>query len=136
MNRKLGILLHISVIVVLLLAAAPRVAVYAAQAVPREKTLIIGFEGGPAQAPENAGLNATALNSQGIHQVMIESLYVLNYQTGEAVPWLASGPEKWNSDYTAFDIPLRAGVEWNDGVAFTADDVVFSLNMFNAHSSL
>src|SRR5215813_10409401 len=125
----------IVVVLVLLIGMSARTPVYAAD-VPRDKTLIIGFEGGPAQAPENFGLNATANNSQGVHQVMIESLYVLNYQTGKAVPWLAADAEKWNSDYTAFDIPLRKGVTWNDGQPFTADDVVFSLKMYKANPSL
>src|SRR4051812_48772397 len=64
--------------------------------VQREKTLIIGFEGGPAAAPENFGLNPASLNSQGVHQVMIESLYYLNYESGELVPWLAAGPAEFN----------------------------------------
>ncbi len=135
MNSKRGFLRHIGLIIAVMLIIAPLIPAQAAD-VPRDKTLIIGFEGGPSQAPENFGLNATANNSQGVHQVMIESLYVLNYQTGKAVPWLAADTEKWNADFTAFDIPLRKGVEWNDGQPFTADDVVFSLKMFKAHPSL
>ena len=57
-------------------AAAPGAGL--ATTVAREKTLIIGFEGGPAAAPEQFGLNPGSLNSQGPHQVMIESLYYLN----------------------------------------------------------
>ena len=98
MNSKRGFLRHIGLIIAVLLLVAPLIPAYAAD-VPREKTLIIGFEGGPAQAPENFGLNATALNSQGVHQVMIESLYILNYQTGKAEPWLEvykKPNESWN----------------------------------------
>jgi peptide/nickel transport system substrate-binding protein len=135
MSKKLILMRQIALIVVLLMAFTSILLVQA-QDVPREKTLIIGFEGGPAQAPENAGLNATAVNSQGHHQVMIESLWVLNYQTGESVPWLASGPEVWNEDYTSFDIPIREGVEWNDGTPFTAEDVVFSINLFKENPTL
>lgn len=132
MNRKRT---FIGLFLVLLAVFVPIILVQA-QDVPREKTLIIGFEGGPAQAPENFGLNATANNSQGVHQLMIESLYVLNYQTGEAMPWLAAGPETWNDDFSVVTIPLREGVTWNDGEPFTADDVVFSINMFKEHSTL
>ena len=66
--------------------------------VPREQTLIIGFEGDAVAAPEiaNPYTPGSAIN-QGYHQAMIESLYYLNYQTGEAIPWLAAGPEKWNA---------------------------------------
>jgi hypothetical protein len=40
--------------------------------------LWVAFEGGPHAAPEQSGLNPGATNSQGHHQVMIESLYYLN----------------------------------------------------------
>lgn len=135
MNKKRAFLPRIGLFLVLLAAFIPIILVQA-QDVPREKTLIIGFEGGPSQAPENFGLNQTANFSQGNHQVMIESLYVLNYQTGEAIPWLAAGPETWNDDYSVVTIPLREGAEWSDGQPFTADDVVFTLNMLKEHPSL
>ncbi len=136
MISKQVLLRHIGLIVALLLALTPLVQVHS-QDVPRNKTLIIGFEGGPAPAPENQGLNATAASfNSGTNQIMVENLWILNYQTGKSDPWLASGPEKWNSDFTEVDIPLRDGITWNDGKPFTADDIVFSLNMYKAHPTL
>ncbi|MBM3189868.1 MAG: twin-arginine translocation signal domain-containing protein, partial [Chloroflexi bacterium] len=75
--------------------------------VPRENTLIIGFEGGPVQAPANANPYApgTAIN-QGYHQLMIESLFYLNYESGEQMPWLAES-FSFNDDYTEVTIKLR-----------------------------
>src|SRR5882672_5484996 len=120
MISKQVLLRHIGLIVALLLALTPLVQEHS-QDVPRNKTLIIGFEGGPPPAPENAGVNATtSLTGQGTNQIMIENLWILNYQTGKSDPWLASGPEKWNSDYTEVDIPLRDGITWSDGKPFTA----------------
>jgi len=104
--------------------------------VPREKTLIIGFEGGPAAAPEQSGLNPGSMSSAGHHQVMIESLYYLNYQTGELIPWLAEGPATWNDDFTVVTIPLRSGIKWSDGEAFTAEDIVFTIDMLKANPTL
>lgn len=104
--------------------------------IPREKTLIIGFEGGPHAAPEQSGLNPGATNSQGHHQVMIESLYYLNYQTGELIPWLAAEQAEWNDDFTQVTIPLREGITWSDGEAFTADDIVFTINMLKENPTL
>lgn len=109
----------------------------AAGSVPREKTLIIGFEGGPVAAPEVANPYSPGSSiNQGYHQAMIESLYYLNYQTGEAIPWLAAGPEKWNDDFTEVTIPIREGVAWSDGVAFTAEDVAFTLNTLKENPTL
>ncbi|MEZ4733617.1 MAG: ABC transporter substrate-binding protein [Caldilineaceae bacterium] len=104
--------------------------------VPRERTLIIGFEGGPAATPENHGLNPGSLFSQGNHQVMIESLYYLNYQTGELIPWLAAEQASWNDDFTEVTIPLRDGIKWSDGEAFTAEDIVFTINMLKENPTL
>ena len=70
------------------------------------------------------------------HQAMIESLYYLNYQTGESMPWLAAGPEQWNEDFTEVVIPLREGVEWSDGTKFTAGDVAFTLEILKANPTL
>jgi len=104
--------------------------------IPREKTLIIGFEGGPAAAPEQAGLNPGSMSSQGHHQVMIESLYYLNYQTGELIPWLAAEQATWNEDFTVVTIPLRDGIKWSDGEPFTAEDIVFTIEMLKANPTL
>jgi peptide/nickel transport system substrate-binding protein len=104
--------------------------------VPRERTLIIGFEGGPAAAPEQAGLNPGSMSSQGHHQVMIESLYYLNYQDGELIPWLAAGPAEFNDDFTEVVITLRDGIKCSDGEAFTAEDIVFTIDMLKANPTL
>ncbi|MEZ4617963.1 MAG: ABC transporter substrate-binding protein [Caldilineaceae bacterium] len=121
-------------------AAAPDTGAAAAPVdtgdIPRERTLIIGFEGGPSAAPENAGLNPGAAFSQGNHQVMIESLYYLNYQTGEMIPWLAADQASWNDDFTVVTIPLREGIKWSDGEPFTADDIVFTINMLKENTTL
>ncbi|MEM9796129.1 MAG: ABC transporter substrate-binding protein [Pseudomonadota bacterium] len=64
----------------------------------------------------------------GGHQVMWEPLFILDYNTGELVPWLATGFEQ-NEDATEFTVTLRDGVEWSDGEAFNADDVVYTVDM-------
>ncbi|MGC9348043.1 MAG: ABC transporter substrate-binding protein [Anaerolineae bacterium] len=108
--------------------------------VGREDTLIIGFEGEPVQAPEAANPYTPGSRiNQGYHQAMIESLWYLNYQTGEPIPWLAAVPMselEWNEDYSQVDIPIREGVEWNDGEPFTADDVAWTLNMLKENTTL
>jgi peptide/nickel transport system substrate-binding protein len=104
--------------------------------VPREKTLIIGFEGGPSPSPENYGLNPSSLNSQGVHQVMVESLYYLNYQDGELVPWLAAGPAEFSDDFTQVTIKLRDGIKWNDGEPMTAEDIAYTIDLLKANPTL
>jgi peptide/nickel transport system substrate-binding protein len=96
--------------------------------VPRERTLIYGFEGGPMPNPENANPYFSPFISKGLHQSMIESLFYLNIIDGKLTPWLAESV-KYNPDFTQATIALRKGVEWSDGKPFTARDVVFTVNM-------
>ncbi len=106
----------------------------------REDTLIIGFEGEPVQAPEMANpYTPGARINQGYHQAMIESLWYLNYQTGEAIPWLAAAPLNeltWNEDYSEVEIPIRKGVAWSDGEPFTAEDLAWTINMLKENTTL
>ncbi|MBS7619012.1 ABC transporter substrate-binding protein, partial [Candidatus Bathyarchaeota archaeon] len=47
--------------------------------------------------------------------------------TGELIPWLAKSFE-YSQDFKVVTVNLQKEVKWNDGVPFTADDVVFTYN--------
>ena len=98
--------------------------------VPREETLIIGWEGsGEIASPQNFNPYVSSAPSfNNGTQMMAESLFYLNYETGEMMPWLATG-YAYNDDFTQVDIFVREGVTWSDGEAFTADDVAFTINL-------
>lgn len=59
---------------------------------------------------------------------VLEALYYYNVLKNEMIPWLATA-YRYNDDYTAITIDLRQGVTWNDGEAFDADDVIYTLEM-------
>ena len=99
--------------------------------VPREETLIFAWEGDPIAAPFNQNPYGGMARDGGL-AMMLESLFYLNYETGELVPWLARDHE-FNADFTALTVYLREGVEWSDGVPFTAKDVVFTIKMLQEH---
>lgn len=104
----------------------------------RAETLIIGFEGGQIASPDVANPFVPArwpMISAGIHQAVFESLFYLNYETGEIDPWLAEGYE-FNDDATELTITVREGVAWSDGEPFTADDIAFTLNMLKDNPDL
>ena len=95
----------------------------------RAKTLIMDIDGGRIQDPElwNPFVPGNR-QDQGYHQVCEEPLFILNYQTGEIMPWLA---ESFTANETndVWTLKLRDGVTWQDGEAFNADDVVFTIQM-------
>lgn len=64
----------------------------------------------------------------GAHQAMWEPLFILSYGTGELQPWLGTAFEP-NASFDEWTLRLRKGVEWSDGEAFDADDVVFTVDM-------
>src|SRR3989339_65650 len=73
-------------------------------------------------------LMITARLDQGLHQAMMEPLFILNYQTNAIEPWL--GLEMISN--TAMDIwtlKLRPGIEWSDGHPFTVDDIIFTTDL-------
>ncbi len=99
-----------------------------AQDVARENTVIFDLDR-TIQDPENFNwMTPGTKRMHGAHQTMWEPLFILNYGTGDIDPWLATGFEQ-NDDSTEFTITLRDGVEWSDGEAFNADDVIFTVNL-------
>ncbi len=67
-----------------------------------------------------------------------EPLYIWNYlkPTAPPIPVLASGQPTWSNGGKSLTVPVRAGVKWNDGKAFSAADVAFTYNMIAKHPSL
>ena len=99
--------------------------------IPRDRTVMIG--GG--EDPDYASVN---LYMPGydylLHIFIYEPLYFYNAfaDTDNIIPWLATGHE-YNDDFTEVTIHLREGVEWSDGVPYTAADIVFTIDMLKAH---
>jgi len=72
-------------------------------------------------------------SDHGFHQAIIEPLFLLNYESGEILPWL--GESFLHDDsLTTWTLRLRPGIEWSDGEPFDADDVIFTANMLLEHS--
>jgi peptide/nickel transport system substrate-binding protein len=73
--------------------------------------------------------------ANGYQQMGVENLFLANFATGKVEPWLASG-YTYNTDYTELTIKLRDGIHWADGVAFTADDVVYTIQTVEGNDKL
>ncbi len=97
--------------------------------VPRNETIFMEDSPGPYTVFDSFNQRIPQGNefANGYNQIVVENLFLANFATGDIEPWLASG-YKYNDDYTELTITLRDNVKWNDGVAFTADDVVFTID--------
>ena len=116
--------------------AAP-VAVEGLRDVPRERTLIVMFDGQGGQF-QDVGLGnpyLAGISTAGWRLVFgaMEPLWYYGALNGELTPWLATD-YAYNDDYTELTIFLREGTEWSDGEAFNADDVVFTINMLISYA--
>ena len=65
-----------------------------------------------------------------------DSLWYIDQQTGEWINSLAKEKPIYNDDFTQMTVNLREGVYWSDGVEFTADDVVFTVNNMKDHPGM
>jgi peptide/nickel transport system substrate-binding protein len=93
----------------------------------RRSTLILGQFRPPTGDIANPYVAASdALVSDGLHELVYEPLFYINYQTGKSEPWLATGDTYSNGNRT-ITISLRKSVTWNDGTPFSSADVVFTI---------
>jgi peptide/nickel transport system substrate-binding protein len=102
----------------------------AAAQVPRERTFIMaGQADGPTfRSPGIANpYSVTAEIRSGPLQVF-EPLFFYNVYTDTHIPWIATGYDL-SDDFKTITIHIRDGVKWSDGVAFTAEDVAFTINL-------
>jgi len=59
---------------------------------------------------------------------LIEYLFYTNLNEGNIIPWLGESFE-YNDSLDSIDVKIREGAKWSDGVAFTAHDVKFTIDM-------
>jgi len=99
------------------------------EGVPRGDIIVFGSESYSA-APDNMNPWIPGNpNMAGAGAPHYEPLWYLNVTNMEMIPILASGMPEYNENYTVLTIPIRRGVYWSDGVEFTAEDVVYSINI-------
>lgn len=105
--------------------------------VPRNETLIVDQLTGRVGTPSNFNLWAGwRWQDRGLQQLVCEPLWTVDYATGEIIPGLAAEMPIYNEDFTKMTIKLRQGVSWSDGVPFTADDVVYTIDLHVKNSEL
>jgi peptide/nickel transport system substrate-binding protein len=66
----------------------------------------------------------------GLRQLIWEPLWDIDTVQSKLIPILAEGmAQPVDNTNTKFRVKLREGIRWNDGVEFTADDMVFTSDM-------
>jgi peptide/nickel transport system substrate-binding protein len=118
--------------VCLLAGSVPGHAQEEINSLPRNQTLIAE---NPEGTVKNAGwFNIWAINaggqSTGLHQLAMDTFWYIDPEHGIDGVWensLAAEKPIYNSDFTEMTLKLRRGIYWSDGVEFSADDVVYTV---------
>ena len=95
--------------------------------VAREDTVIFDLGGNVIPDPHNLNPLVPSPTGPGMRQCAWEPLFTLNYETGKIESWTGESFTS-NQKLDVWTLSIRPGVEWSDGEAFTADDVVFTIN--------
>ncbi len=66
--------------------------------------------------------------SWGMSEIGMDDLMYLNYGDGKYIMWMADSITS-NAASTVWTLKLRKGITWNDGVPFTADDIIYTINL-------
>ena len=99
---------------------------------PRNQTLIAE---NPEGTIKNAGwFNIWAINAggqtNGLHQLAMDTLWYIDPEQGIDGVWensLAAEKPIYNADFSEMTVKLRRGIFWSDGVEFSADDVIYTI---------
>lgn len=79
---------------------------------------------------------ALTYTSQGSGGFIYEPLVQINtVDIGHDLPWLAKN-WVWSTDNKTLTMNLQTGVKWTDGVAFSAEDVVFTYTLLQKNPGL
>src|SRR5258708_4634773 len=121
----------LTLVVLMTLVLAPSWNKLSAQGtqVAREDTVIFDIDATSIASPNNFNIldnSGAALHQIALHQAVLEPLFILTYETGKIEPYLGTAFMP-NSTQDVWTLTLRDGVTWSDGVAFSADDVVFTV---------
>src|SRR6266700_2413091 len=131
-RKRMRILRYLMLCAAACLASANLRAQSTINELPRSETLIAE---NPEGTVKNAGwFNIWAINaggqSTGLHQLGMDTFWYIDPDKGIDGVWensLAAEKPIYNADFTEMTVKLRRGIYWSDGVEFTADDLVYTV---------
>jgi peptide/nickel transport system substrate-binding protein len=70
------------------------------------------------------------------HALMSETLWYRDQETGERINGVAASEPVYNADFTQMNVDLHDSLYWSDGVQFTADDLVYTVELLKSNTEL
>ena len=103
--------------------------------VPREEVFVVDVII-TAPAPGNHNFWIPGPHPVVTHALIMETLWIRDQETGQRVYDAAISDPMYNDDFTQMSVELRDNIYWSDGVQFTADDLVFTVETLKANPDL
>ena len=103
--------------------------------VPREEVFVVDVII-TAPVPNNHNFWITGPHPLVTHSLIMENLWIRDQETGERVMGAAVSDPVYNDDFTQMSVELRDNIYWSDGVQFTADDLIFTVETVKATPEL
>ena len=98
---------------------------------PRNETLVVQTFDRQTQTPDQHNPLMNFAVWRGFRELGWGYLWETDTGTGESYPELAAEmPIVLNDEFTSFEIRLKEGIYWSDGVEFTSDDVIYTLDTY------
>ena len=103
--------------------------------VPREEVFVVDqiFRYGVAG---NYNIWTASGTTPHRHAMMNETLWITDQETGQRMYDAAVSDPIYNDDFTQMTVELRDNIYWSDGVQFTADDLIFTVDTLKTHEEL
>jgi len=105
---------------------------------PRNETLVVQTFDRQTTTPDQANPLMNFAVWRGYRELGWGFLWETDTGNGQSYPELAAEmPKVLNDAHTQFQVKLKQGIYWSDGVEFTADDVMYTLDtMFKEKTKL
>ncbi len=99
---------------------------------PRNETLVVQTFDGKTDNPDNMNpLSGSYALWRGFRELAWGYLWEMDTASGKSYPELAADlPKVLDAQHTQFQVTLKQGIYWSDGVAFNADDVIYTLDTY------
>lgn len=103
---------------------------------PRSQTLIFQTFDGKTNTPDLMNPLMRYAIWRGFRELGWGFLWEMDTATGKPYGELADGlPVVLNKQHTQFRVKLKQGIYWSDGVEFTSDDVIYTLDAYFQNKS-
>ncbi|MEZ4617139.1 MAG: ABC transporter substrate-binding protein [Caldilineaceae bacterium] len=70
------------------------------------------------------------------HALFMETLWIRDQETGKLLYDAAISDPVYNEDFTQMNVDLRDNIYWSDGEQFTADDLVYTVELIKSNEGL